>query len=95
MQIELYAPYIVMFIAFAIQYKLFMTPADFQKEKADFTQYISEHYISEKIYRDNHNSLEEQMRERDKKIAASMAQFDKKIDDIREILFEIAQSKVK
>ena len=35
------------------------------------------------------------MRERDKKIAASMAQFDKKIDDIREILFEIAQSKGK
>ena len=56
-----YAPYIIMFIIFCIQYKIFMTPADFQKEKASFIQYIAEHYVSDKTYRANHTSLQEQV----------------------------------
>lgn len=56
-----YAPYIIMLIVFCIQYKIFMTPADFQKEKALFVQYISEHYVADKTYRENHKSLQEQV----------------------------------
>lgn len=57
----IYAPYIIMFIVFCIQYKIFMTPADFQKEKASFIQYISEHYVSDNTYRSNHESLQKQV----------------------------------
>lgn len=59
--LTLYSPYIIMFIIFCIQYKIFMTPADFQKEKALFVQYISDHYVSDKTYRENHKSLQEQV----------------------------------
>lgn len=43
-----YAPWLIVAIVFFHQYKVFMTPADFQKEKADFLEYIAEHYVSVK-----------------------------------------------
>ena len=49
---EQYIPFatiILVVIGFAIQHKIFMTPADFQKEKTDFLTYIEEHYVSNKI----------------------------------------------
>lgn len=72
-----YAPYIIMVIVFAIQYKIFMTPADFQKEKADFMQYIAENYVSDKTYRDNHADLQKQL-----------AQIHTDINDVKNILIK-------
>lgn len=72
-----YAPYIIMVIVFAIQYKIFMTPADFQKEKADFMQYIAENYVSDKTYRDNHTDLQKQL-----------AQIHLDINDVKNILIK-------
>lgn len=43
-----YAPIIIVVVGFIIHHKMFMTPADFQKEKADFLEYIAEHYVSVK-----------------------------------------------
>lgn len=40
-----------------------MTPADFQKERADFIQWISEHYVTDRTYRENHKELQNDMRD--------------------------------
>lgn len=78
----LYAPYIVMGIAFALQYKIFMTPADFQKEKADFMQYIADNYVSDKTYSDNHKALQGQM-----------LQIHQDVSDVKNILIGIVNNK--
>lgn len=83
-----YAPYIIMVIVFAIQYKIFMTPADFQKEKADFMQYIAENYVSDKTYRDNHNSLNEQLVELGRKTDIRLDRIDEKIDEVKNLLIK-------
>lgn len=83
-----YAPYIIMVIVFAIQYKIFMTPADFQKEKAEFMKYIAENYVSDKTYRDNHNSLNEQLVELGRKTDIRLDRIDEKIDDIKNLLIQ-------
>lgn len=57
-----YAPIVLMLIMFAIQYRIFMTPADFQREKANFIQWVSEHYVSDKTYRENHKELQNDIR---------------------------------
>lgn len=72
-----YAPYIIIIIVFTVQYKIFMTPADFQKEKAEFMKYIAENYVSDKTYRDNHNDLQKQL---------SQIHFD--INDVKNILIK-------
>lgn len=81
-----FAPYIVIFIVFAVQYKLFMTPADFQREKADFMKYIAEHYVSDKTYRDNHNSLEEKLTALEQKNDSRFDRVDEKIDGVRDLI---------
>ncbi len=81
-----FAPYIVIFIVFAVQYKLFMTPADFEKEKAEFMKYIAEHYVSDKTYRDNHNSLEEKLTALEHKNDSRFDRVDEKIDGVRDLI---------
>lgn len=81
-----FAPYIVIFIVFAVQYKLFMTPADFEREKADFMKYIAEHYVSDKTYRDNHNSLEKKLTDLEQKNDSRFDRVDEKIDGIRDLI---------
>ena len=56
-----YAPLVLMIIMFALQYRIFMKPADFQRERADFIQYIAEHYVSDKTYREGHREVQEQL----------------------------------
>lgn len=81
-----FAPYIVILLAFAVQYKLFMTPADFEKEKAEFMKYIAEHYVSDKTYRDNHNSLEEKLTALEHKNDSRFDRVDEKIDGVRDLI---------
>ena len=68
-----FAPAIIAAIMFFIQYKLFMTPADFEREKADFMKYIAEHYVSDKTYRDQKND-------------SRFDRVDEKIDGIRDLI---------
>lgn len=83
-----FAPYIIMAIIFALQYKVFMTPADFQKEKAEFMKYIAENYVSDKIYRDNHSVLNDQLVELGRKTDLRLDRIDEKIDDIKNLLIQ-------
>ena len=54
-----YAPLVLVVISIAIQYRVFMTPADFQKARADFIQYIAEHYVPYATYREGHRELQD------------------------------------
>lgn len=54
-----YAPLVLVVISTAIQYRVFMTPADFQKARADFIQYIAEHYVPYATYREGHRELQD------------------------------------
>ena len=69
-----FAPIVLVVIIFILQYKIFMTPADFQKERANFIQYIAEHYVSDKTYREGHKEVQEQLRNIDNKITILMQQ---------------------
>ena len=64
-----YAPFVIVVVGFIIQYKIFMTPADFQRERADFIQYMADHYVSDKTYREGHREVQEQLRQLDEKIS--------------------------
>lgn len=75
-----FAPAIIAAIMFFIQYKLFMTPADFEREKADFMKYIAENYVSDKTYRDNHKSLEDRIEN-----------IDKNVNDVKTLLISIVR----
>lgn len=55
------SPFVLVVLGFAWQYKVFMTPAEFQKERADFIQWIAEHYVSDKTYRENHKALQQEL----------------------------------
>ena len=57
------SPYLVIIVGWMIQNNIFMTPADFQKERADFIQWISEHYVTDRTYRENHKELQNDMRD--------------------------------
>lgn len=52
---------IVLLIIIGLQYKVFMTPADFQKERADLIKYIADNYVSDKTYRENHKSFQQDL----------------------------------
>lgn len=56
-----YGSQIVLLIIIGLQYKVFMTPADFQKERADLIKYIADNYVSDKTYRENQRNLQEQL----------------------------------
>ena len=56
-----YGSQIVLLTIIGLQYKVFMTPADFQKERADLIKYIADNYVSDKTYRENHRNLQEQL----------------------------------
>lgn len=58
-----YGPQIVLLIIIGLQYKVFMTPADFQKERADLIKYIADNYVSDKTYRENHKSFQQDLHE--------------------------------
>lgn len=58
-----YAPIVIVVVGFIIQHRIFMTPADFQKARADFIQYIAEHYVTDKTYREGHKEVQEQLRQ--------------------------------
>ncbi len=83
-----FAPYIIIILTFALSYKIFMTPADFQKEKAEFMKYIAEHYVSNQTYRDNHNTLNDQLIELGRKTDLRLDRIDEKIDDIKNLLIK-------
>jgi hypothetical protein len=56
-----YGSQIVLLIIIGLQYKVFMTPADFQKERADLIKYIADNYVSDKTYRENHKSFQQDL----------------------------------
>lgn len=56
-----YGSQIVLLIIVGLQYKVFMTPADFQKERADLIKYIADNYVSDKTYRENHKSFQQDL----------------------------------
>ena len=56
-----YAPLVLVIISIAIQYKIFMTPADFQRARADFIQYVAEHYVPYATYREGHREVQDQL----------------------------------
>ena len=75
-----YAPLILVIIIFFIQYKIFVTPQQLTELKSDLVEYISEHYVSEKTYRDNNINLENRI-----------DRIDKNINDVRTLLISIIQ----
>lgn len=56
-----YGSQIILLIIIGLQYKVFMTPADFQKERADLIKYIADNYVSDKTYRENHKSFQQDL----------------------------------
>lgn len=56
-----YGSQIVLLIIIGLQYKVFMTPADFQKERADLIKYIADNYVSDKTYRENYKSFQQDL----------------------------------
>lgn len=77
-----YAPTIVVVIAFAAAYKVFATPKQIADVKSELIEYIAEHYVAEKTYRDNHTSLENRM-----------DRIDKNVNDVKNLLIGIIQQK--
>lgn len=77
-----YSPFILIVFMFFVQYKMFMTPADFEKEKAKFVEYIAEHYVQQKVYSDNHKNLGDRIQS-----------IDDKVDDVRNLLIKIIEAK--
>ncbi len=56
-----YAPIIIVLVMFFTQNKTFARPEDLSVLKEQILTYISEHYVSDKTYRENHRSLQEQL----------------------------------
>lgn len=75
-----YAPIILVVIMFFIQYRIFVTPAQLSTMKSDLIEYIAEHYVSEKTYRDNNMSLENRI-----------DRIDKNVNDVKTLLISIVQ----
>lgn len=76
------APYLVIAIAFFIQYKIFVTPNQLAEFKTNLIEYIANNYVSDKTYRDNHNSLE-----------TRMDNIAKDVSDVKTLLISIVQNK--
>jgi len=75
-----YAPIILVLVMFLIQYKIFVTPAQITELKSNLIEYIAEHYVSEKTYRDNNISLENRV-----------DRIDKNVNDVKTLLISIVQ----
>ena len=56
-----YAPVIIVVMGFFIAYKIFVTPQQLSNLKSELIEYISDHYVSDKTYRENHRNLQEQL----------------------------------
>ena len=56
-----YAPILIVLIMFLVQQKVFVTPEELEALKSILIEYISEHYVSDKTYRENHRNLQEQL----------------------------------
>ena len=75
-----YAPIILVLVMFLIQYKIFVTTAKTGLVKVNLIEYIAEHYVSEKTYRDNNISLENRV-----------DRIDKNVNDVKTLLISIVQ----
>ena len=51
-----YAPILIVLIIFLVQQKVFVTPEELESLKSILIEYISEHYVSDKTYRENHTT---------------------------------------
>ncbi|MBS4760278.1 MAG: hypothetical protein KHX03_06235 [Clostridium sp.] len=56
-----YAPILIVLVMFLIQQKIFVTPEQLESMKSALIEYISEHYVSDRTYRENHRTLQEQL----------------------------------
>ena len=56
-----YSPIIIVVMGFFIAYKVFVTPEQLGTLKSSLIEYMSEHYVSDKTYRENHRNLQEQL----------------------------------
>ena len=56
-----YAPILIVLVMFLIQQKIFVTPEQLESMKSALIEYISEHYVSDRTYRENHLTLQEQL----------------------------------
>lgn len=56
-----YAPVIIVVMGFFIAYKIFVTPQQLTELKSALIEYIADHYVSDKTYRENHRNLQEQL----------------------------------
>ncbi len=56
-----YAPVIIVVMGFFIAYKIFVTPQQLTELKSELIEYIADHYVSDKTYRENHRNLQEQL----------------------------------
>lgn len=75
-----YAPIIIVIIGFFLQYKIFVTPEQVTNLKSSLIEYIAEHYVSERTYRDNNISLENRV-----------DRIDKNVNDVKNLLISIVQ----
>lgn len=75
-----YAPVIIVVMGFFIAYKIFVTPEQLTALKSGLIEYIAEHYVSEKTYRDNNISLENRI-----------DRIDKNVNDVKNLLISIVQ----
>lgn len=75
-----FAPTILVVMGFFIAYKIFVTPEQLSSLKSDIYEYMSQHYVSEKTYRDNHISLENRI-----------DRIDKNVNDVKNLLIRIVQ----
>ena len=75
-----FAPTIIAIMGFLLAYKIFVTPEQLSSLKSELVEYISEHYVSEKTYRDNNISLENRI-----------ARIDKNVNDVKTLLISIVQ----
>lgn len=56
-----YAPILIVILGFLTAYKVFVTPEQLSALEAKIISYLSEHYVSDKTYRENHRNLQEQL----------------------------------
>ena len=56
-----YAPIIIVVMGFFVAYKVFVTPEQLSAVKSALIEYMAEHYVSDKTYRENHRNLQEQL----------------------------------
>lgn len=75
-----FAPIILVVMGFFIAYKIFVTPEQISSLKSELIEYIANHYVSEKTYRDNNLSLENRI-----------DRIDKNVNDVKTLLISIVQ----